>query len=238
MLWIAVCDDVVLECCELAGRIGKILEESKIPCVVRQFYSGRELLKSLENFDILFLDILMKGLDGMKTAELFRRRAADKILIFVSASRKFVFDAYEVEAFQYLVKPVGDQKLRQVLKRALLKTEKNPREFLVISREREKSKVFLDDIFYFEIHTRVVYIHGREGVLAYYEKIGALEEQLRDKEFFRCHKSCLINLRHVESYNRQEALLDNGERVPIAKRRYEEFCREVLTSMKRSGGIL
>ena len=104
MLSIAVCDDEVVECCNMARKIKDILEEMKIPCIVRQFWSGEKLLQALEGFDIVFLDIIMRDLDGMKTAQIFRKKAFDKILIFVSSSREYVFEAYDVEAFQYLLK--------------------------------------------------------------------------------------------------------------------------------------
>ena len=71
----------------------------------------------------------------------------------------------------------------------------------------------------------------KEGVFTYYEQIGALEDMLRDKGLCRCHKSCLINLKYVEVYNRQEAVLENGETIMVAKRRYEEFCQEILDDL-------
>lgn len=232
MLSIAVCEDEVIECCNMAKRINEIMEEMKIPCIVRQFRSGRELLQALESFDIVFLDIMMPDLDGMKTAQLFRRKEFDRILIFVSSSREYVFEAYDVEAFQYLLKPVEDRKLKSVLQKAVLKTEKRSREFIIVSRERQKKKLFLDDIYYFEIKGRVVEVHGPEGIFTCYGQIGELENTLRDKGFFRCHKSYLINLRYVDGYNRQEAILENGENIVIAKRRYDEFVQEVLKAMR------
>lgn len=238
MLSIAVCDDEVIECCNMAKRIKEIMEEMKMPCIIRQFQSGRELLQALESFDIIFLDIIMQELDGMKTAQLFRKKAFDKILIFVSSSREYVFEAYDVEAFQYLLKPVDDRKLKSVLRKAVLKTERRSQEFIVVSRERQKKKLFLDDIYYFEINGRVVDVHGAEGIFTYYEQIGELEDKLRDKGFFRCHKSYLINLKYVDGYNRQEVILENGETIVIAKRRYEEYCQKVLEVMRESGGIL
>ena len=87
MLSIAVCDDEIIECCNIAGAIKEILDEMKIPCTIRQFCSGRELIRSAGNFDIIFLDIIMHDLDGMRTAQIFREKAFDKILIFISSSR-------------------------------------------------------------------------------------------------------------------------------------------------------
>ena len=146
MLSIAVCDDEVVECCNMARKIKDILEEMKIPCIVRQFWSGEKLLQALEGFDIVFLDIIMRDLDGMKTAQIFRKKAFDKILIFVSSSREYVFEAYDVEAFQYLLKPVDDRKLKSVLQKAVLKTESRSQEFIILSRDRQKKKLYLDDI--------------------------------------------------------------------------------------------
>ena len=121
----------------------------------------------------------------MKTAQLFRRKASDKILIFVSSSREYVFEAYDMEAFQYLLKPVDGRKLKSVLQRAVLKTESRSREFIIVSRERQKSKLFLDDIYYFEIKGRVVDGHGPEGVFTYYEQIGGAGEKTAGQRLFQ-----------------------------------------------------
>ena len=238
MLSIAVCDDEVIECCNMAKRIKEIMEEMKIPCIIRQFRSGGELLQALESFDIVFLDIIMQDLDGMKTAQDFRKKASDKILIFVSSSREYVFEAYDVEAFQYLLKPVDDRKLKSVLQKAVHKTEIRSQEFIIVSRERQKKKLFLDDIYYFEIKGRIVDVHGPEGIFAYYEQLGELEDKLQGYGFFRCHKSYLINLKYVDGYNRQEVILENGEKIVIAKRRYDRFVREMLEVMRKNGGIV
>ena len=232
MLWIAVCDDEVMECSRMATKIRGILDEMKVPCTIRQFYSGRELLQSSETFDIIFLDIIMDGLDGMKTARLVREKAFDKLLVFISASRDYVFDAYDVEAFQYLLKPVEDKKLKSVLRKAVRKTEERSQAFIIVSRERQKKKLFLDDIYYFEIRGRMIDAHGRGGIFSYYEQIGLLERELQGKGFVRCHKSYLVNLKYVDVYNRQELVLDNGERIAIAKRRDEAFCEAILKYMR------
>ena len=238
MLSIAVCDDELIECCNMAGKIKHILDEMKIPCIIRQFQSGRKLLQALESFDIVFLDIIMQEMDGMKTAQIFREKAFDKIIIFISSSREYVFEAYDVEAFQYLLKPVEDRKLKSVLQKAILKTESRSQDFIIVSRERQKKKILLDDIYYFEIKGRMIDVHERGGVFTYYEQIGDLENKLWDKGFFRCHKSYLINLKYVDGYNRQEVILENGEKIVIAKRRYNNFVQEVFKVMRENGEIL
>lgn len=238
MLSIAVCDDEIIECCNIAKKIKEILESMKTPCVIHQFNSGQQLLHAAGNFDIIFLDIIMRPPDGMQTAQILRQKSPDATLIFVSSSKEYVFDAYDVEAFHYLVKPIDDRKMRNVLQKAILKTENLSQEFIIVSRERQIRKLYLDNICYFEIEGRKMNVHGIGGVFTYYEQIGVLESRLQNKGFFRCHKSYLINLKYVDTYNRQEVVLDNGEKIMIAKRRYEAFTKELLVYMKKSGGIL
>ena len=174
----------------------------------------------------------------MKTAELFREKMSEALLIFITSSREYVFDAYEVEAFQYLVKPIEEEKLKRVLQRAVQKIAMHSKEFMVVSSKRQQIKLFLEDVLYFEIMGRVVYAHGKSGITEFYKKMSELEESLIGKGFFRCYKSYLVNLAHVEGYNRQDVLLDSGEKIPISKRRYEDFCRKVLVYMRENGGIL
>lgn len=238
MVSIAVCDDELLDCLTISAQIRTIMEEMGAAFCIEQFQSGGELLKSLGRFDVIFLDILMEGMDGMETARRCRRMAFDRMLVFFSSSRDYVFDAYDVEAFHYLVKPVDEGKLRHVLGRAVERERQLFREYIVVSRERQVRKLFLDSVRYFEIRGRQIEVHEEQGVFTWYEQIGALEKQLEGKGFFRCHKSYLINLGHVEVYNRQEAVLDNGERILIARRRYEQFCQEMVAYVRKNGGIL
>lgn len=238
MISIAVCDNELLERLKISAKIRTIMEELQVSCSIEQFSSGKELLIFLERFDLIFLDILMDEMDGMETARRCRELGFDKTLIFLSSSRKYVFDAYDVGAFHYLVKPAEDEKLKTVLKRAVKKEQFTSNDYIVISRERQKRKLFLDAVRYFEIKGRQIDIHEENGIFTYYEQIGNLEKQLNGKGFFRCHKSYLLNLKHVDGYSRQEAILDNGERIIIAKRRYEEFCQTILAYMRKNGGIL
>ncbi|MDE6386267.1 MAG: LytTR family DNA-binding domain-containing protein [Lachnospiraceae bacterium] len=237
MLMIAVCDDEVRECLHLSKQIQTVLEELNIPHIIKQYNSGQQLLQASEEFDIVFLDIIMSDVDGLQTAKTFRRNFFDKILIFVSSSRQYVFDVFELEAFEYLVKPIDTGKLRRTLLRCVSKTNQSSEDYIIISKDRQTRKLFLDEIRYFEIHGRLIEAHGKNPVFSWYEQIGTLETMLLKKDFFRCHKSYLINLKYVDVYNKTEATLDNGEKILIAKRRYESFCTAMLEYMRKSGGI-
>ena len=231
---VAICDDEAFMLELLEEKIKNMLPSA----VIEQFSSGRELLEGNTQADILFLDIQMPEMDGMETARLFREKSCENMLVFLSASRKYVFDAYDVEAFWYLLKPIDEKKLKRVLQKAMLKIQPSSQEFMIVSKERQKQKFFLDNICYFEIKGRQIDVHEINGIFTYYEKISILENNLQGKGFFRCHKSYLINLKHVDVYNRQEVTLDNGEKIVIAKRRYDAFCQEILAYMRKNGGLI
>ena len=235
---IAVCDDEVRECLDFSRKIESLLKKMCVPCVVRQYNSGKALLKEAAAYEMIFLDIMMDEMDGMQTARMLRRNYPEKILVFVSSSRQYVFDAFGVEAFAYLVKPVKEDELRQTFSRCLARLERRSGDYRMISQGRQTANLFLDEILYFEIRGRIIEAHGKDGIVSWYEKINVLEEALRGRNFFRCHKSYLVNLKYVDVYNRQEVSLAGGEKISIARRRYEDFCQAVLNYMRDNGGVV
>ena len=236
MFCIAICDDEIAQCCHIEGIIKRILNRMEVPYTIHLFYSGKALLQAVEDFDIIFLDIMMSEPDGMQTARVMQeKKNYQGNFVFISSSREYALEAFDVDAVSYLLKPVDEKKVSRILQKLLLQSRSQPQEFIIISKERQKRKVFLNNICYFEIKGRTVDVHTTNGVVTYYEQIGNLEKMLQGKAFFRCHKSYIVHLKYVNSYTKQELILDNGERIMIAKRRYEAFCKEFLAYMRKTG---
>ncbi|WP_334074218.1 MULTISPECIES: LytTR family DNA-binding domain-containing protein [Paenibacillus] len=240
MLSIAICDDQAVECLELSKKVHAVLQEAGVAHSIKQFFAGSALLESACAFDLLFLDIKMEHLDGLTTAALMRKRSRPFLLVFITAYREHVYDAFDVEAFHYLIKPVDDGKLAKVLLAVVDKcsAEERGEGYIVVTRNREAIKLVLDDVIYFEISGRVIKAHCNQRVLEYYDQISALEEKLNRRSFFRCHKSYLIHLKHVMSFDKNEILMDNGDKVLLSKRRHKEFMEALLNYVKKEGGIL
>ena len=140
-----------------------------------------------------------------------------------------------MDAVSYLLKPVDEKKVSRILQKLLIQSKSQPQEFIIINKERQKIKILLNNICYFEVKGRKVDVHTTDGTVTYYEQIGNLEKMLYGKAFFRCHKSYIVHLKYVNSYTKQELILDNGERIMIAKRRYEAFGKEFLAYMRETG---
>lgn len=239
MLLIAVCDDIPLECADIAKQIETILKQSNTDFMIKKFFGGLELIQSRESFDIIFLDIKMPNINGMELAKQIRNQGRQSLIIFITSASEYVFDAFDVEAFQYLLKPIQTDKLKNVLEKATKKMQIDANiDFLMISANRQIQKVFLKDILYIESIGRIAKIHCNNGTLETYEQIGILEDKLSDKFFFRCHKCFLVNLNFVDAFNKTEVRLENGEKIMLAKRRYEDFQKAILSYMKIKGGII
>ena len=219
MLRMAVCDKEE-ETCSLI----KALAEESIGCKVWTFHSDTELLESKEKYDILLLDIGNGEPTGIETARKIRR-CYDPILIFIAEGKKHVLDVFDVEAFHYLLKPIDEEKLKEVLKRAenhcKLQKEKEP---LIIRVNGENCYVPKEEILYAENYARKVILHLGERQIAYYAKMGELEEQL----------GYLVNLRAVRSYHTAGVVLKNGEEILMAKSKFQKFEEVYMDFLRNS----
>ena len=151
---IAICDDEK-NIRELIGN--KVLKQYPEADIVF-FQSGEELLLSDNHIDILFLDIQMSGRNGMETARELRKKDKNVILIFVTAVEEYVFQAFDVGAFNYIVKPIDDTKFADVLCRAVAEWHSQNTDvreleanYVMINNGGVHTKVVIEDIVYAEV---------------------------------------------------------------------------------------
>lgn len=231
----AVCDDEAELRRDISDRITALCPGAS----VMEFSSGDELLAGAGSFDIIFLDIGMDGLDGMQTARKLRQNSCRAAIIFVTAFEDRVFDAFDVGAFNFLVKPVSAQKFTEVLKKAIdsrtepVATATSDR-FIAVKSGGVSTKLALSEIMYAEVFDRILILHTVSGKVEYRGRLNEFEK-CTDETFFRTHRSYLINLRYLEKYTSSEVTMENGDRVLLAKQRYSELVRAYLRYIKSEG---
>jgi len=231
MLRLAVCDDEPYMLNEICALLRAYLEEKGIPCEIDGFSGGRELLACEKAYDLLFLDIQMEP-DGLETARQMRERGFHGLLVFLTVLREKVFDAFEVQPFDYLVKPLCPERLCQTLDRAAAFLKRSAADKLPVQRNGMWRVVPFSGILYCEVLGRKIFLHQRDGeILDYYEKMENLIRQV-DSRFFRCHRSYLVNLDYVRGCTGQTALLPGDVRLPVSRSRQKEFVRALLFRMK------
>ncbi|WP_300607887.1 LytTR family DNA-binding domain-containing protein [uncultured Oscillibacter sp.] len=236
MIKFAICDDEPLMAQELAGHLADYMKENLITAYsVSSFSDGRALLDAIDRFDVIFLDIQMEQPDGMETAKLLRRRGDHSLLVFVTVLKELVFDAFQVEAYDYLLKPLDRARFKQTMDRVLRSLDRKTAEDIVIQRGTGCEVVLLSDIVYCEVLGRKIYLHKHDGTVSdYYDKLEDLERRV-DGRFFKCHRSFLVNLDYVRGCQDGQVLLAQGERIPASRLRERELTQALLRYMKERG---
>ena len=221
---------------ELAGHLADYMKENLITAYsVSSFSDGRALLDAIDRFDVIFLDIQMEQPDGMETAKLLRRRGDHSLLVFVTVLKELVFDAFQVEAYDYLLKPLDRARFKQTMERVLRSLDRKTAEDIVIQRGTGCEVVLLSDIVYCEVLGRKIYLHKHDGTVSdYYDKLEDLERRV-DGRFFKCHRSFLVNLDYVRGCQDGQVLLAQGERIPASRLRERELTQALLRYMKERG---
>ena len=241
MIRIAICDDEA----NIRSYLSSLIGVQSCPCEIVEYASADDCLADQREIDLLFLDIELatdrSGLDGMALARKIRERATgtQPVIIFVTGYERYVFDAFDVGAFQYLLKPVDEEKFSQVFARAVAQIgtakEKLGRVLTLQSANTSKT-VPLDSIYYIESSNHKVELHLKDGEFDCYAKIGDLELELQG-QFFRIHKGYLVNLSYVDGYSKTEVTLTNGERLLLSKYKYQDFVKAYLHFLKKGAGL-
>ena len=241
MIRIAICDDEA----NTRAYLSSLIMAQSCPCEIVEYASADDCLADTREFDLLFLDIELAPsgdhLDGMALARTIRERTTgpQPVIIFVTGYERYVFDAFDVGAFQYLLKPVDEEKFAQVFTRAVAQigtAREKPGPVLTLQSANASKTVPLDSICYIESSNHKVELHLKDGVFACYAKIGDLEVELQD-QFFRIHKGYLVNLSYVDGYSKSEVTLTNGERLLLSKYKYQDFVKAYLHFLKRGAGL-
>ena len=232
MIHIAICDDEKHMSDHIRSMISDFFRKKNQEISLHMFSSGEELLSYNGQIDILFLDIQMKGMDGMETARKLRADKFRGFLVFITVLKEMVFQSFEVQTYDYLVKPVDKKQFEKTMERLYASTQNASEDSLLVQKGYEGRIIAKDQIIFCEIIDRKIYLNLTSGeVVDYYERIENLETKL-DNRFYRCHRSYLINLKHLKGYKNGTAYMDNGKEIPVSRLRSKEFSSVVLQYMK------
>lgn len=232
---IAICDDEK----KVREQLGEMIKNIYPQTEVAFYRIGEELLAEQCMPDIVFLDIQMPGKNGMDTAAELRKKDKNTILIFITAIEEYVFQAFDVGAFHYLVKPFTDDKFLEVLTNAVNEfcdrkyLNEADEKYIMIHTKGSHVKVLLKDIVYAEVFNRKIIIHKTDGDLEYYGKLSELEKTLGD-DFYRPHRAYLIHFKYVVRYNASAITMENGTAL-LAKANFSEFVRKYLKYNQKKG---
>lgn len=234
MMKFAVCDDEPFMIEKITEELSAYMTKRPLDSYQIETYADSvSLLESRCDFDLLFLDIRMRHPDGMETARLLRKRKYSGLLVFVTVLKELVFDAFEVQALDYLLKPLDSRHFRKTMDRAVLSLKEQKGKNILIKKGKSYEIIPMPEITYCEVQGRKIYIHQTGGKVAdCYEKLEDFEKRL-DSRFFRCHRSFIVNLGCVRGCTDGQIVLPCGGRIPVSRLREQDFAEALLCYMKR-----
>lgn len=220
MLKIAFCDDDL----EILKELGILLDKYKkerdedLTCTV--FQSPLELLAAIEkgfSFDILFLDILMPGENGIETAKEIRQYDNNMKIIFLTSSPEFAVQSYTVGAYFYQLKPVWEESFFRLMDAVLVECEKKKKNSLILRSKDGITRIDLQQLEYCEVLGRKLLFHLENGAVL--ESAGSLDDLagqlMQYSNFFRPHRSFLVNMEYIQNISSRSIKMVNDAEIPI-----------------------
>ncbi len=240
MLKIAICDDDI----KFAGKFEEMLisisKQEHIHIDTDVFSDGKELLKDIceegKNFDLIFMDIEMKDIDGLEAARQIRKTDDLTMLIYVTSHRSYSIAAYDVQPFQFIVKPIDIDMLYQYFMKAYERLTKGPAYFFC-QFKNNTDNLMMSNIMYFKSNRRIINIYMSDGATyKFYGKMNDLEERLKQEkaDFWRIHQSYLVNVRYIARITNDKVKLKNHKVLYISEDRKKAVGQKYCCYIKEN----
>lgn len=214
---VAICDDERAMQTVLEKLLNEYSRMRKTDIFVEKFDNGGELLKALNEreYEIVFMDHQMEGIDGMETSRLIRSRNNECVIIFVSAYPEVAVDSYEVNTFRFIVKPINKDKLFKALDDYLKSIDYD--NLLILKTHDRTWKIKMSDIIYAEAKEKHTIIRTTQNTFEVHIHLKKVEEKLPSEKFCRCQRAYIAGFSHIENHSNSEIYFDNGERAQIGR---------------------
>ena len=226
---IAVIDDRPADRETIAALVSRWAKDRDTAVTTVPFPSAEAFLFAYsedKDFDILLLDIEMSGEDGISLAKRLRQEGCAAEIVFVTSHFELAGEGYEVDALHYLVKPVSQEKLSAVLTKAADRLKAAPPS-VVISSDGETVRLTERELLYAEAFLHYLVLHTEERDYRIKETLGDFAGRLSE-DFFRIHRSVLVNLRRIVKITRSDVTLDSGDVLPVARGKYDAVNRAFI----------
>lgn len=236
MLRIAIVEDEAGYVKTLQKYIMRYDRESEEPCLVQCFTNGLDFLESYRpDYDVVFMDIRMPHMDGMEAALSLRRMDEDVAIIFITNMAQYAIRGYEVNALDFMVKPVEYAEVRQKLNKVRRYLKKYSSASIALNINGAVKKISIRTIFYIEVRNHSLIYHTEEGNYTVYGQLKELEQNNNFSCFARCKSCYLVNLSHVTETN-GDCITVGGD-VLYVSRRLKKVFMQALSNFMGGGHI-
>ena len=226
---IAICDNSITDARTLADCCSDGEHTTEV------FHSGAKLYDAIcsgNRYDLIFLDVDMPDMNGIETGKAIRDSDPDVIIVFVTSYSQFALEAYECEAFNYLLKPATKEKITNVITRVNQKA-KQIRHYHIIKTKGKSIRLNVSDIYYVECLRKHVIYHTNDRT---HDTIGNISDAYRalcDYNFIQIHQGYIVNLEKIVDFDDKFVILDNGSKVEISVRKRKETLLKYAQYLER-----
>ena len=236
MLRIAIIDNDMDAAKQMEAFIHRYAQTEGLAVSVAAFDRADKFLSRYEPiYDIIFMEIELPGLDGMEAARRLRRKDSDVVLVFVTAFARHAIRGYEVDALDYVLKPVNYYQFCTKLSRAVQRVQRRRGGQVVLQLAGGGMQVLsTGDIYYLETHDRLLWYHTTKGEFSVRASLASAEKQLAQYHFSRCNQCYLVNLKYVKAVE-NDFVHVNTDHLEISRRQRAAFLTAVASYI---GGVL
>lgn len=231
---IAIIEDDPTYAQQIAEYVTRFGREEGMETAITRFADGSELLNQYDyQWDLLLMDIDMPHLDGMFTARCIREQDPDVLIIFITNLAQYAIQGYEVDALDYVLKPITYYGLAMKLRKAVRLNRRNEEKALILMQDRESQRVPVSRIQYIEVYNHRLCYHTTDSdiVMTGARSLSSLEKELAPYGFVRCHNCYLVNLHYVDAVLGNEVRVA-GKELMMSRGRRKEFMQAMLQYMK------
>ncbi len=231
MVNLAIVEDEDFYAQQLTEFIQKYQEESGNYFKITRFKDGDEITNGYKGqFDIILMDIEMKLMDGMTAAEEIRRLDQEVVIMFITNMTNYAIRGYQVDALDYVLKPVSYFAFSQKLDRAISRIHRPNSNIISIDMPSGVKKLDIDNIFYIESEGHNLNFYTSAGEFSVRARLSDFEAQLAPYNFFRSNKGYLVNLKYVDGVEKGACLIA-GKQLLISRARKNDFMNALTDYM-------
>lgn len=235
MIRIAIVEDEQIYIDQLTGYIERYEKEAGEEISITTFNDGDQIVNGYSgNYEIILMDIQMKFMDGMSAAEAIRKLDSEVIIMFTTNMANFAIRGYQVDALDYMVKPIEYFSFSQKLKKAIVKINNRNLHFIAVPVEDGMQKMEIENISYIESQRHVLIYHYKGNYINSHGTMAELEETLAPYFFYRSNKGYLVNLKYVEGVKNGCCVIGR-EQLVISRSRQKSFMEALVNYM---GGVI
>lgn len=229
MYHIAICEDQETFIQELKENLKRYAAETDKEFCFFVYHDGSELLQKYNSeYDLIFMDIKMEQMDGLKAAEAVRKIDSTVGLIFLTSLKQYVWQGYQYSAVNYLLKPLKYNVLKLELDRYFTRYRDKDDPYFSFSNDNGSYKVLYKNLCYAETDKRNVMLHfdGQKQII--YKNMKTVSSLLCSQpQFAQCHQSFVVNLSFVKGVEDLELIMTTGERIPISQPKRKAFIKQL-----------